>query len=531
MKILYFLAHPYGIGGASRQMIYHSSIMRDRGHDVLLVIQGNEEGRYDQEYDRLCSLFSLDYTFLTFSTSTCIENIDILESEKVLPSIKGVVEDFHPDIIHSLQLNTSVEMVARMMGIPHLFSIYQICPGMFSINWADVFAPVQIGDSEYYCNQWKAGLDIDSYCIRVVYDADNTLPYVQKKRKTRGIDDGDAIEIISVAHFYQHKRQLEILRFIKKCKESGLRVHISFLGYDKGAYAEECKNYVYRNHMKDMVSFCGYIDDASEHFGKADLFLHASTSESYPGVIVEAMASGVPVISTPAGGIPELVSDGINGFLTEDYSYEAIYDKFLTAYSRILDGSINCIIDNAYETYLNNHTRSIVGDHLEKVYCSIRCDYSDHKSSIIIDKLAEDIKAFYLERSICNYSEYTRNHSWFLYHIKCVEKRCTSVYIWGTGAFANIGIEWCEILGFHIEGFFDSNNKGLFLGYNVFEPTKERIEMAECILVSVAKLDFVEEIMRVLESNGKNRNIDYFLVCNDPCLTVCKQTGNGSLIC
>ena len=55
--------------------------------------------------------------------------------------------------------------------------------------------------------------------------------------------------------------------------------------------------------------------------------------------------------------------------------------------------------------------------------------------------------------------------------------------------------------------------------------------MAECILVSVAKLDFVEEIMRVLESNGKNRNIDYFLVCNDPCLTVCKQTGNGSLIC
>jgi glycosyltransferase involved in cell wall biosynthesis len=48
--------------------------------------------------------------------------------------------------------------------------------------------------------------------------------------------------------------------------------------------------------------------------------------EGMPLIILEAMSLGVPIISTPVGGIPSLVQEGINGALSESTQLEAIYD-------------------------------------------------------------------------------------------------------------------------------------------------------------------------------------------------------------
>lgn len=65
------------------------------------------------------------------------------------------------------------------------------------------------------------------------------------------------------------------------------------------------------------VRFCGRIDNADIPglYASADCMLNPSTVDNMPISILEAFASGVPVVSTSAGGIPDLVSDGVDGLL------------------------------------------------------------------------------------------------------------------------------------------------------------------------------------------------------------------------
>jgi len=67
--------------------------------------------------------------------------------------------------------------------------------------------------------------------------------------------------------------------------------------------------------VADSVSFLGKLDQIAPLLAAADLFLLPSQSESFGLSALEALASGVPVIGTDAGGLPEVVRDGETGVL------------------------------------------------------------------------------------------------------------------------------------------------------------------------------------------------------------------------
>ena len=64
-----------------------------------------------------------------------------------------------------------------------------------------------------------------------------------------------------------------------------------------------------------MVSFLGQRDDGPDLLRAADCFLLPSTHEGLPLSVLEAQASGTPVLAAPTAGVPEVVEDGKTGFL------------------------------------------------------------------------------------------------------------------------------------------------------------------------------------------------------------------------
>jgi N-acetyl-alpha-D-glucosaminyl L-malate synthase BshA len=67
--------------------------------------------------------------------------------------------------------------------------------------------------------------------------------------------------------------------------------------------------------VQDRVHFLGKIDTVAPLLAGADLFLLPSTGESFGLSALEALASGVPVIGTNVGGLPEVVQSGVTGEL------------------------------------------------------------------------------------------------------------------------------------------------------------------------------------------------------------------------
>ena len=75
------------------------------------------------------------------------------------------------------------------------------------------------------------------------------------------------------------------------------------------------------------VMFIGKIPDVETVLYKADLFLLTSEKESFGLSALEAMASSVPVISSNAGGLPELVEEGISGFTCDIGDVNSMSEK------------------------------------------------------------------------------------------------------------------------------------------------------------------------------------------------------------
>ncbi|HYL39334.1 MAG TPA: glycosyltransferase family 4 protein [Bryobacteraceae bacterium] len=106
------------------------------------------------------------------------------------------------------------------------------------------------------------------------------------------------------------------------------------------------------------VEFLGWREDVAPVLAGLDLLAAPSGYEGMGRVIIEAFSAGVPVVAFPSGGIPEVVIDGKNGFLTPDRSPEALAARI--AHVMTSDpGTLETIVANARRNWEQCYTLEI----------------------------------------------------------------------------------------------------------------------------------------------------------------------------
>jgi len=167
--------------------------------------------------------------------------------------------------------------------------------------------------------------------IDVVYNAidvsafSRTLSTKEAKRRL-GLDP-DRFVVGTAAHLSPKKGHADLLQSARRVIQQVPDAHFVFLG--DGPMRAELTASAEQWGIASRVSFLGFRRDVPEVMSAYDVFVLASWWEPFGLVVVEAMALGVPVIGTRAGGAPEVVVEGQTGLLVPPKNPQALAEAIV----------------------------------------------------------------------------------------------------------------------------------------------------------------------------------------------------------
>lgn len=107
--------------------------------------------------------------------------------------------------------------------------------------------------------------------------------------------------------------------------DSAIRVKLVIVG--DGPARIMLEHLVREKRIDDSVVFAGFQKDTENWLSALDIFILPSLTEGTPMALLEAMGMSVPVIATAVGGVPEVITDGVNGLLVPPADFQCIGQK------------------------------------------------------------------------------------------------------------------------------------------------------------------------------------------------------------
>lgn len=144
-------------------------------------------------------------------------------------------------------------------------------------------------------------------------------------------DNNRIVQILFLSNLIESKGALVLLDACKKLKGEGLSFYCSFVGSEGDITRERFEEEVKQRKLEEHVSYLGRKLDKEKEliFAQADIFAFPTfyCNETFGLVNLEAMQHALPIVSTFEGGIPDVVEDGVTGFLIQQKDTEALSEK------------------------------------------------------------------------------------------------------------------------------------------------------------------------------------------------------------
>jgi len=146
-------------------------------------------------------------------------------------------------------------------------------------------------------------------------------------RREFGFADDDFVAV-QVARLHELKDHQTALRAIDRARKQCPQIRLLIAGDGEERSAIEAT--IVERNLHDNVVLAGSRDDVSSLLAASDAFLLTSISEGIPLTVIEAMAAELPVISTSVGGLPEMIEDGVSGYLCSAGDDESLAQRLVS---------------------------------------------------------------------------------------------------------------------------------------------------------------------------------------------------------
>lgn len=388
MKIIQVVQRYYpALGGAENQVKSISEELVKRGHEVFVVTsnsvsvldvptllhplrrkKSNIEGFADiggVKVHRYNALFR----FYGFLATTPMRKLFTIKA----------------DIIHAYSFYVTTTLAAMVAAR------WRSTPFLLTANDAAVSpygSLIKKASADFYNNIFGKGLL--ALCAKIVAvsqaNADDLFRLGADRRKVSIIPNGIQMErflngrklriirdnplILYVGRVSEDKGLGSLIKAVPLVLKDFPRAKFLIVGEDYG-YLSRLKALVRKSGVEKSVALLGRLSDEElvRVYKKADAFVLPSELEAFGIVVIEAMASGLPVVVSNVGGMKNIVHDGVNGLLFEVGNSKQLAEKIISLFN---DEHLRVkLAENGRKTVLENYSIEKVVDKLEKLYLEV----------------------------------------------------------------------------------------------------------------------------------------------------------------
>ena len=154
-----------------------------------------------------------------------------------------------------------------------------------------------------------AASKIKSECVVILPNAVDLRPFAGGENTPK---DFDAIYTGRLIDMKEPEKLVETWAQVVKSRPES---HLLLLG--DGVMRGQLENMVARMGLAENIIFAGWVDDVPTWIHRGRVFLSLSSQEGVPTALIEAMAGGLVPIHTNVGGVPSVLTNGVNGFLVD----------------------------------------------------------------------------------------------------------------------------------------------------------------------------------------------------------------------
>lgn len=315
MKIIHVIPN-LNVGGAETMMKNLIIEQANAGHNVMVVAFYQS----DSSIRKALEAIGIEILFVDKK-----QGFDF----SIISKLKRIFNNERPDVIHThLYVLPYVFLSSGKRRIVH--TIHTVAEKERSgiavyltriIYHSRRVTPVAISDEiRKSISQFH---DIQENKIPVVLNGSPISNYY-KKQSYAIPDKVRIVHVGSLIPLKNHELMIEVANMLKK---NNVNFKMEFAG--AGYLKEKLQEKVCNLGLEDCVEFVGLKDDISLFLKDADLFIFPSQYEGVPMSLIEAMASGLPIIASNVGGIPDMITDMANGILIEP-NEDNLYDALVT---------------------------------------------------------------------------------------------------------------------------------------------------------------------------------------------------------
>ena len=341
MKIL-FVTECLGSGGAERQLVGLASMLKGRGYDVS-VLTYDERNFYKPQLDA------------AGVNSECYGKALNKYTRFFLLSKKA--ESFKADIIVSFLPGSNIALaLGKRLGL--IKSKLIVSERNYTLNWS-------FKTKLFFKIQRKNIIEnTGSYRHKQIVSIQNFIDsnYFVNKNTSDKIGNN----IVCVARLRSYKNVLGFLDCIKELKQRGHQFTVNWYGHDyNDSYSKEVKNKINELGIDGVFYLHQPSSNILEVYRRSSVLCLPSFREGYPNVVIEAMSCELPIICSNVCENPNIVQDGVNGFLFNPYdvnSMVAAIEKYfaLSQLERTQMGRVNrekVVKNNSMASFVNKYVQ------------------------------------------------------------------------------------------------------------------------------------------------------------------------------